>query len=142
MKILVAIDGSACSLAAVAALLDRTPWFRDPPRITLLHVHLPIPYKAAAAWAGKDAIVRYYDEEGNAALAGARDLFDARAVACLVEKRVGEPAEEIVGLAATGGFDLIVMGTHGHKALANLVMGSVATKVLATSKVPVLFMKH
>jgi nucleotide-binding universal stress UspA family protein len=33
------------------------------------------------------------------------------------------------------------MGTHGHTALANLVMGSVATKVLAISRVPVLFMK-
>ena len=33
------------------------------------------------------------------------------------------------------------MGTHGHTALAGLVMGSVATKVLARSKVPVLFMK-
>jgi len=33
------------------------------------------------------------------------------------------------------------MGTHGHTALANLVMGSIATKVLASSKVPVLFMK-
>ena len=39
-----------------------------------------------------------------------------------------------------GGFDLIVMGTHGHTALENLVLGSVATKVLAISKVPVLFL--
>ena len=39
-----------------------------------------------------------------------------------------------------GGFALVVMGTHGHTALGNLVMGSVATKVLAARKVPVLFM--
>jgi nucleotide-binding universal stress UspA family protein len=36
---------------------------------------------------------------------------------------------------------MIAMGTHGHTALANLVMGSVATKVLAVSKIPVLLMK-
>ncbi len=58
-----------------------------------------------------------------------------------VEKRVGDPAEEIVACAVAGRFDLIVMGTHGHTALANLVMGSVATKMLARSKVPVLFMR-
>ena len=36
---------------------------------------------------------------------------------------------------------MIAMGTHGHTALANLVMGSVATRVLARSKVPVLLLK-
>jgi nucleotide-binding universal stress UspA family protein len=34
--------------------------------------------------------------------------------------------------------DLIVMGTHGHSALGNVVMGSVATGVLARCKAPVL----
>jgi nucleotide-binding universal stress UspA family protein len=55
---------------------------------------------------------------------------------------VGEPADEIVRRADAGAFDLIVMGTHGHTALANLVLGSVASKVLARSKVPVLFMRR
>jgi nucleotide-binding universal stress UspA family protein len=36
---------------------------------------------------------------------------------------------------------MIALGTHGHTALANLVMGSVATSVLARSKMPVLFLK-
>jgi len=36
---------------------------------------------------------------------------------------------------------MIVMGSHGHGALQNLVMGSVATKVLAVTKVPVLIVR-
>jgi nucleotide-binding universal stress UspA family protein len=36
---------------------------------------------------------------------------------------------------------MIVMGTHGQGAVANLVMGSVATKVIAASKVPVLLLR-
>jgi len=36
---------------------------------------------------------------------------------------------------------LVMMGSHGHGALANLVTGSVATKVLALSKVPVLLVR-
>ena len=50
-------------------------------------------------------------------------------------------ADEIVARAAAGNYDMIAMGTHGHTALANLVMGSVATRVVATSTVPVLLMK-
>ena len=33
------------------------------------------------------------------------------------------------------------MGSHGHSALGNLIMGSVATRVLADSKVPVLLVR-
>jgi nucleotide-binding universal stress UspA family protein len=141
MKILVAVDGSAQSLAAVAGLAEHARWFREPPQVTLLHAHLPIPYKAAAAWAGHEAVAKYYAEESDSALAGAADLMRARGLAFAVEKCVGDPADEIIRHAVAGKYDMIAMGTHGHTALANLVMGSVATKVLARSHVPVLFMK-
>lgn len=141
MKILVAVDGSVKSLDAVAALVDRAAWFRDTPNMTLLHAHPAIPYKAAAGWAGHDAVARYYAEESDAALEDAVKLLKARGAPFSVEKCVGDPADEIVRHAAAGKFDLIAMGTHGHTALANLVLGSVATKVLARSKVPVLFLK-
>jgi nucleotide-binding universal stress UspA family protein len=141
MKILVAIDGSLHALAALASLIDRIAWFRDTPQLTLIHAHLPIPYKAAAAWVGHAVVAKYYDEESEAALASARQLLETRKIAFTIAKRVGEPAPEIVAFAESGAFDLIVMGTHGHTALANLVMGSVATKVLASSKVPLLFMR-
>lgn len=141
MKILIAVDGSACALAAIEGLQKRRDWFRGPEEFALIYVHPPLPYRHAAAWAGKEAIHSYYEEESDAALAAARALLDDRRIAYVVEKRVGDPADEIVRFALSGGYDLIVMGTHGHTALANLVMGSVATKVLAISKVPVLFMK-
>ena len=43
----------------------------------------------------------------------------------------------IAKLADGGGFDLLVMGSHGHGSAGNLVMGTVATQVLASCKVPV-----
>jgi nucleotide-binding universal stress UspA family protein len=141
MKILVAIDGSPASLTALERLVGKFGYFRDTPRLTLIHVHPAIPYKAAAAWAGKDVVARYYSEESDEALEGAIKFLAARGIACEVEKRVGNPAEEIAARAVAGNFDIIAMGTHGHTALANLVMGSVATRVLATSTVPVLLMK-
>jgi nucleotide-binding universal stress UspA family protein len=138
MKILAAVDGSPQALAALETLVGKFGFFRDTPKLTLIHVHPPVPYKAAAAWVGKETIERYYDEESEAALATARSMLSARGIPFEVVKRVGVAAEEIVRHATAGKFDLIAMGTHGHTALANLVMGSVATRVLATSTVPVL----
>jgi len=141
MKILIAVDGSAHALATVEGLVKRREWFRAPIEITLIYAHRPVPYKHAAAWAGKGAVEGYYQDESDEALAGARAALDDHGIACAIEKRVGDAAHEIVDFAAAGGFDLIVMGTHGHSALAELVMGSVAMNVLAGSKVPVLFIK-
>jgi nucleotide-binding universal stress UspA family protein len=141
MKILVATDGSPHAHRTLEGLLYRLDWFRDTPAITLIYVHLALPYPAAAHWVGKEVVHRYYDDESDQALADARALLESRRIAHTVEKRVGDPAHELVSYAASHGYDLIVMGTHGHTALANLVMGSVATKVLASSKVPVLLFR-
>jgi nucleotide-binding universal stress UspA family protein len=142
MKILFAADGSLQSLAALETLVRSFAYFRETPSLTLLCVHPPLPYRgAAAAAAGQAAVQRYYDEENAAALAGARELLTARNIAFEAETRIGTPAEEIVNRAEEGGFTMIAMGTHGHTALANLVMGSVSTGVVARSKVPVLLLK-
>ena len=50
----------------------------------------------------------------------------------------GDAARMIVDVADTGGFDLIVMGTHGRTGLGHLLMGSVAEKVIRRAHVPVL----
>jgi nucleotide-binding universal stress UspA family protein len=50
----------------------------------------------------------------------------------------GEPADEIVWLAAHINADLIVVGTHGRRGVRRLVLGSVAEKVLRTAGCTVL----
>ena len=47
-------------------------------------------------------------------------------------------AETIVDCAQRSGCDMIHMGTRGMTALANMGMGSIATKVLHLAQVPVL----
>jgi nucleotide-binding universal stress UspA family protein len=46
----------------------------------------------------------------------------------------GEPAEVIIRIAEEWGADVIVLGTHGRKGLAHLMMGSVAEDVIRHSK--------
>ncbi len=53
----------------------------------------------------------------------------------------GDPAKEIVALAEREQCDLIAMGTHGHRLLADLVLGSVASTVRHLSMVPVLLVR-
>ena len=50
----------------------------------------------------------------------------------------GRPAPAIVEHAKSGGFDLIVMGTHGRTGVSHVVMGSVAERVLRKAPCPVL----
>ena len=141
MKVLIATDGSNPALAALDAFVARLGWFRDRPAVELVHVHAPIPYPRAAAWAGKEAVEKYYAEESAAALAPAAARLEAQGIVPTTVKLVGDAGREIVHHAAASGCDLIVMGTHGHTAMGNLVMGSVATKVLAAATVPVLLLR-
>jgi nucleotide-binding universal stress UspA family protein len=53
----------------------------------------------------------------------------------------GEPARKIVELAAELNCDLIAMGTHGHRGLADLVLGSVAEGVRHATTIPVLLLR-
>jgi len=54
---------------------------------------------------------------------------------------VGPPADVIAKQAGSGKLDPLVMGSHGHGSVANVVMGSVATKVLASCKLTVLLVR-
>ena len=43
MNIMLAVDGSKSSLHAVSSLIAHANWFREPPKVRLLFVHLPVP---------------------------------------------------------------------------------------------------
>ncbi|MEA3469544.1 MAG: universal stress protein [Thermodesulfobacteriota bacterium] len=55
-----------------------------------------------------------------------------------VEVKVGLPVKEIVEMATEGGYDLVVLGTHGHSMLDDILLGSVARGVVKKYPVPVL----
>jgi nucleotide-binding universal stress UspA family protein len=74
------------------------------------------------------------------AVADARRDLERRAggVAIAAETRMGRAADEILRLAQSGEFDLVVMGTHGRTGLGRLLLGSVAESVMRRSPIPVL----
>lgn len=55
--------------------------------------------------------------------------------------RSGNAVDEILSQARKGGFDLMVMGSHGHGFFEDTMMGSTAQRVLRRSKIPVLVVR-
>lgn len=141
MKILLAIDGSEVSLRAVRSLIEHVRWFREPPELHLLHVHLPVPIGLATHPISRETLETYYREESEAALAGARQLLEDAGFSSTLHIHVGQPAELIVKVAKELGCEMVCMGSHGHSVLKNAILGSVATKVLQLVKVPLLLVK-
>jgi len=58
------------------------------------------------------------------------------------EFAIGPAAETIVSTATRLGADLIVVGTHGRTGLSRWLLGSVAERVVRTSPVAVLTVRH
>ena len=141
MKILLPVDGSECSLRAVEHLLTHVAWFRDVPEIHLLYVQPPIPIGRVQSHIGKETLHEYYREESQVHLVPAQAKLDAAGRFHTTHVHVGQPAEVIARMANEIQPDLIVMGAHGRGVLANMVMGSVAMRVLHLASCPVLIVK-
>ena len=67
-----------------------------------------------------------------------RQVLGARSVLL----KSNSPAFTIVGYAKENNVDLVIMGTHGRGAIAHLLMGSVAERVVRTAPCPVLTVRH
>src|SRR5438132_12945795 len=97
MKILLAVDGTAHSLDAVKCLVDHADWYREKPQVELVTVHRPVPrLPGMGAAVGKAQIERYYQEEGEQALAEAKKLLERAGIPYEVRILVGDPADMIV----------------------------------------------
>jgi nucleotide-binding universal stress UspA family protein len=53
----------------------------------------------------------------------------------------GEPSKEILALAEKEHYDLIAMATHGHRGLSDIILGSVASDLRHSTRIPVLQIK-
>jgi nucleotide-binding universal stress UspA family protein len=141
MKILIPIDGSENALRAVRQVLDKRGWYREALEIHLVNVQLPVASGAVRMFIPQDQLREYYDDEGQKALQAAKDLLQQSGVPFHCRVGVGDPAPTIVHYCTEQGCELIAMGTRGLGALGNVLIGSIATKVIHLAHVPVLLVK-
>jgi nucleotide-binding universal stress UspA family protein len=140
MKILVAADGSPFTKRMLAYLAAHDEWLGPSHQFTVVHC-TPQMLPRAAAYFDKDNLDAYYREEAERVFKPIRTFFSRHGIEASFTGKIGHAAEVIAALAEKGKFDLLVMGSHGHGTIGNLVMGSVATKVLASCKIPLLIVR-
>ncbi|MEQ1871479.1 MAG: universal stress protein [Vicinamibacterales bacterium] len=58
-----------------------------------------------------------------------------------IELAKGDPATELIRIAERGGVDLLAMSTHGHRFIADVLLGATVDKVRHLVKIPVLLLR-
>ncbi len=140
MKILVAADGSSFTKKMLAYLAAHDDWLGAQHHYTVITAVPAVPPRAAAVL-DKATLKGYYDESAEKVFKPIRSFFGKQGIKAEFVGKVGPAADVIADTATKGKFDLVVMGSHGHGTLKNLVLGSVATKVLAHCGTPVLLVR-
>ena len=136
MKFLIAVDGSATSARVVKHVITLSTQQIAKPDIDLLFVDPPL-LRAVAFELGLAGTENYHQGNAKYALKTAKQALSRAKLAFIEKMLVGDPAEQIIKHAKTAKCDVIVMGTRGHSALKGLLLGSVASKVIAHASVPV-----
>jgi nucleotide-binding universal stress UspA family protein len=139
MKILLAIDGSPCSDAAVEEV-GRRPWPEGSSVKVLNAFELPLP-ATPEGWALPQ---NYFEEMDQAIKKQARSIVE-RALKQLLKKQnktltidgqfiPGPPRSVILDEAESWGADLIVVGSHGYSRWERFLLGSVSQGVVSHAK--------
>src|SRR5215831_1101052 len=120
--ILVTLDGTPSDRAIVEHVKKLAKLAHS--RLVLLHV--------ADGWAartyGRDAVSPEIAED-TAYLERVREEFQSAGIPAEAELAYGDPAEEIVKWVEEKGCDLVAMSTHGHRFLADVFLGTTASRV-------------
>jgi nucleotide-binding universal stress UspA family protein len=132
--ILVTVDGTPTDRAILEHVKQLAKLAHS--RVVLLHV--------ADGWAartyGKDAVSSEISEDTDY-LKKVRSEFEAAGITADAELAYGDPAKEIVRWVRQKGCDLVAMSTHGHRFLADLFLGTTASRVQHNISVPVLLLR-
>ena len=138
LRVLIPIDGSKNSLRPVKFVIRKAPLYKEPLELHLLNVQHPFPGTIQGV---HEQAERHNHDEGMKALAAARKALDAAGIKYVYHISVGEAGEVIAHFVKDKNIQQVVMGTRGAGSVANMLLGSVATKVLHLVDVPVLLVK-
>ena len=141
MKILVPTDGSACALRALDYAIHLAQSLGHTTSISLLSVHDDAGLKHVRKHFPKGTIEDFLHDLSAKELKSSKKKLDKSSLDHEVIIKTGHVASEIVKTAKSGQFDLIVMGAKGRSTFADLLIGSVAQRVLSATQVPVTLIK-
>ena len=132
--ILVTLDGTPTDQAIIRHVKDLAKVAKS--RVVLLHV--------ADGWAartyGSDAVSPEITED-TAYLGRVRAEFQSAGIDAAAELAYGDPVREIIKWVKQKGCDLVAMSTHGHRFIADIFLGSTASRVQHSISIPVLLLR-
>jgi nucleotide-binding universal stress UspA family protein len=143
-RLLVPLDGSPPSLRALDYAIEFASTFKiaGPIHIHIVCVHeMSSDYGRSAAYFTAEQIAQMEEQYSAAVLQPATERLKASGIAFSMESAAGEVAHAIVDSATRQGCDAIVMGTRGMGSIGSLMLGSVATKVVHLTRLPVTLVK-
>lgn len=141
-RVLLPVDGSECSLRAVALVISKRALYASPEEleIHLANVQPPLS-NDVSRFVSREQIAEFHREESEKAMKAACDLLEAAGAKYISHHLVGKVGEEIANLADSLQCDQIVMGSHGRSAFHEFIVGSISLKIIHLSKIPVLLVK-
>jgi len=137
MKILLPVDGSDYTKRMLAYIAARDELLGPGHEYIAFTAVAPVP-PHAARFLDRHTLDLYYRDTAEEVLRSVKRFAEQHGWAVRVAHAVGHAPDAIAAFAEAEKPDLIVMGTHGHTALGNVLLGSVATGILARCKAPVL----
>lgn len=137
-RILVPVDGSEQSLAALEYAVDRFP----EGRITIFHaVASSLVDETEAIDEGLGDFIESQIRRGETILDSAVQAIEGGDLVVETDLGRGKPVRSIIDYAIENEFDQIIMGSHGRSLPARIILGSVAETVSRRSTVPVTLIK-
>ncbi len=140
VRVVLALDGSEPASRAAQRLVEWQLWLGELD-VQIVHVQQPLTLLAAIVPPDRDLIEQWSTRAGEEATQQARELFAKAGIRHHLHLSVGEPFREIALLADQTQSELLVLGTRGRGAAHHALIGSVALKAAAASRVPVLLVK-
>lgn len=140
MKVFLPVDGSLFTQKMLAYIVSEPAIFSKEHEYALLTVVTPL-LPQGAGMLGKKAVDEYYHEQASEVLEPAVKVLQDAGFVVQSGYKIGYVSEALPEAAFEGGFDLVVMGSHGHGFLGSLVLGSVANAMLSKTKIPTLLIR-
>ena len=140
MKILLPVDGSHYTKRMLSYIAAHDELLGRGHEYVVFHAIASIP-AYPTRFLDRSVIDAYYLEQSEEVFRPVRAFADQQGWKIHFLYAHGQAAEEIATIGVAEKVDLIVMGTHGHSSLGTVLLGSVATGVLARCKLPVLLIR-
>ncbi|MGD9501727.1 MAG: universal stress protein [Methyloceanibacter sp.] len=140
-RLLVPVDASDNAMRALEHAIRLTKEMGDTELVIVYAHEPPIIYGEIEIYLSESKAKELQQAHSEGILRPAIEKARAAGVNFTSQILIGDVAESIVACAESANCDGIVMGTRGMSAIGNLVMGSVATKVIHLTKLPVTLVK-